>query len=248
MDTRLEALAGFVLDGLIKENLSDAAAYEFAEQSCIYIREEAEFQWGTNLEKLWDYLASERAMADYAGQDRSSAFRRGRIYATMELLKMLQQQQEDEETLEEDAKEYCDHWRVVFEALQNGRSMTHRELAGAVGVSESSLSQFLHRIEGKNYIHFRKVGRTKYYRLSGRGRKLLQCMPRRRKALEDYGFHARRSLDIGRTADRLKEYGVFASYVVALQKEMDFKESCHMSNIYGMKRNVEAKEDMYAYV
>lgn len=247
MDTRLEALAGFVLDGLIEENLSDATAYEFAEQSCICIREGAEILWGNQLEKLWDYLASERTMSNRDEQDRSSVFRQGRIYATMELLKMLQQQQEDENTLEEDAKEYCGHWRIVFEALQDGRSMTHRELARAVSVSESSLSQFLHRIERKNYIHFRKVGRTKYYRLSGRGRKLLQRMPLRKKAEWDYGLCVRRCLDFERKTDQFREYSMLYQYFVS-QKDMVFRESYHLPDTCSTKRNVEAKEDMYMCV
>jgi len=62
-------------------------------------------------------------------------------------------------------------------ALQSGESMTHRALASACGLSDSSLSQFLHRIEDKRYIQSRKVGRTKYYRLSSKGQRLLKCMP-----------------------------------------------------------------------
>ena len=177
MDTRLEALAEFVLNGLVEKSLSDAAVYEFMEQSCSCIREEMEIQWDGSLGRLWEYVAGGTTVLEGVDPEGRIAFQQGKIYAILQLLRMLRQKQMDEETLEDDAKEYSGRWRQVFGVLESGESMTHRALASACGLSDSSLSQFLHRIEDKRYIQSRKVGRTKYYRLSSKGQRLLKCMP-----------------------------------------------------------------------
>lgn len=246
MDTRLEALAGFVLDGLIGRNLSDAAAYEFAEQVCICIREDAEIQWGGQLKKLWDYLEGGSTALDGMKQDTGSAFQQGRIYAAVEFLKIFCQHQEDKNTLEEDAKEYGDHWRMVFLALNNGRSMTHRELATASGLSDSSLSQFLHRIEEKNYILFRKAGRTKYYWLSSRGRKLVKCMPSRKRVGFDFEFRIARKPEwehVEFYSDKILSF----YQQLLVQYRMYFKESYPSAYADSTKIKMisEVKEDMY---
>lgn len=177
MDKRLEALAEFTLKGLVEKNLSDAAIYEFAEQSYSCIHEKTELQWDGGLGKLWDYVSGGSVAFECADKNESVAFQQGRIFAILELLKLFQQKQTDEDTLEDDANEYREHWRPVFAALDGGKSMTHGALATACRLSDSSLSQFLHRIEDKKYIQFRKVGRTKYYRLSSKGQRLLERMP-----------------------------------------------------------------------
>lgn len=178
MDTRIEAMAGYILDGLIKSTLSDGAVHEFVGQGFKYIQEETEINWNGNMGKLWNYLFSGRASLAFEESDCCNAFCQGRLYTVMELLKMMQEQQETEDILEQDAKDFMNrNRRNVFSALKGGGSLTHRELANACGLSDSSLSQFMHSIESKNYIHSRKVGRTKYYRLSGKGQKLLERMP-----------------------------------------------------------------------
>lgn len=177
MDTKLCAMSEFILKGLLEKNLSNAAIYEFAEQSCHCICDAEELPWDSNLEKLWKYVSDGSVAFECADGNEFAAFQQGRIFAMLELLKLAQQDQAGEKTLEDDAKEYCKHWRPVFAALKSGESMTHSALAAACNLSDSALSQFLHRIEDKKYIQFRKVGRTKYYRLSSRGQKLLRHMP-----------------------------------------------------------------------
>lgn len=238
MDTRLEALAGFILSGLAERNLSDAAVFEFAEQVCICIREGTETLWGDQMKKLWDYLAGGSSALDGNTQDVDSAFQQGRVYAAMELLRMFHQRQEDEYTLEEDAKEYSVHWKMVFLALYQGKSLTHRELARAADLSDSSLSQFLHKIEKKNYILFRKAGRTKYYWLSSRGRKLVESMPVRKRASAGW------ELSMGRKQELkfwLKPTGSF-SRSPFIQNEM-YPKGSDCADI--LKSMSELKEDMY---
>lgn len=240
MDTRLEALAGFVLSGLAKRNLSDAAVFEFAEQVCICIREGSETPWGDQMKKLWEYLAGGSSALDSNTQDADSAFQQGRVYAAMELLRMFHQRQEDECTLEEDAKEYSVHWRMVFLALYKGKSMTHGELARAADLSDSSLSQFLHKIEKKNYILFRKAGRTKYYWLSSRGRKLVESMPARKRASVGWGLHVGGKEELEFLSDSIVSF-YCNSFI---QNKMHFKGSFYADI---MKSKSELKEDMYTY-
>lgn len=242
MDTRLEALAGFVLSELAEGNLSDAVVFEFAEQVCICMREDMGIPWGDQMEKLWDYLAGGSGAFDGGIRNADSIFQQGRIYAAMELLKMFRQRQEDECTLEEDAKEYSVHWRMVFLALYNGKSMTHRELAKAADLSDSSLSQFLHKIEKKNYILSRKAGRTKYYWLSSKGRELVECMPVRKRG----GF----SLGLPMSGSKAElEFLLDAMMPVyrspLVQDKMYFKGSVYADSIKSMS---EIKEDMYICV
>lgn len=180
MDANLEALASYILEGLMKQTLSDAIVNEFTMQGFQCIQNETEICWDGSVGKLREYLMSGRTALSYAETDVCNAFRQGRLYAVMELLKITQEQCVSKSVLEQDAKYYSTgDKRRVFEALKGGKSLTHGELANACKFSDSSLSQFMHNIEPKNYIHSRKVGRTKYYRLSNRGQKLLDYIPSR---------------------------------------------------------------------
>lgn len=186
MNTGFEALTEYILTGITEGNLSDAAVYEFTEECCKNIQEEREISWTGVVEKLWDYLTVSRTALESNDWNAKSAFRQGQVFAALELVKMTQEKRESEFVLEQDARTYGGHWYPVFAALKSGKSLTHRELAEASGISDSSLSQFLHKIEQKRYVSSRKVGRTKYYRLSSRGRKLLKSMSKRRLPGEDF--------------------------------------------------------------
>lgn len=198
MDTRLERMAECLLTQMLGGSLSDALVYEFAEQSCVCICEQKNVQKGDSWVRLWDYLSSGRTSLNCDNRDGRMAFRQGQIYAIMELLNMVQQQMEAENTLEEDAKTYGRHWHTVFRALSDGKSLTHKELAGQCNLSDSSLSQFMRKIESKHYIHVRKAGRTKYYRLSSKGRELWKCICLNMRTDEFINAFARKPYAFGR--------------------------------------------------
>lgn len=238
MDERLEALAELILKGLVKKNLSTAAIFEFAEQSCSCIHEETELQWDHGLGKLWEYVSSGFVALECADKNESIAFQQGRIFAMLELLKLFHQKQTDERALEDDAKEYREHWRSVFATLKSGESMTHGALAAACNLSDSSLSQFLHRIENKNYIQSRKVGRTKYYRLSSRGQKLLERMPPKKEAsMRVWSYtHTLKELDFEQETDFQNSIGINLYYI--FPKNENFEEYYSFSGMYTSTKDV----------
>lgn len=176
MNTSFMALVEYLFENLLEGSLSDAVIYEFIVKCYDSIQEEAEIPWTGAVEKLWNYLTVSRTAVLSHGQDGKLAFQQGQILAAMEFVKMMQERRKTESELEEDSRHYCEHWYPVFAALRSGKSMTHGELSAAIGLSESSLSQFLHKIADRRYISVRKVGRTKYYRLTGRGQKVLSYM------------------------------------------------------------------------
>lgn len=176
MDCKFGRLAEYTLLNMMEGTLTDVMVYEFVEECCKCMMNETGVQWESSVKELWDYLTVGRTALDEEGINVKDAFRQGRVYAAMECLKISMEKHQGEYDTEKDAKKYLNHWYNVFLALEDGRSLTHKELADACRVSESSLAQFLHKIEHKKYIHFRKAGRNKYYRLTQRGQVLLKYM------------------------------------------------------------------------
>lgn len=242
MDTRLDAMSEFILKGLLEKNLSNATIYEFAEQSCHCICDAEELPWDSNLEKLWKYVSDGIVVCECSNKDEYAAFQQGRIFAILELLKLTQQDQTDEKILEDDAQAYLKHWRPIFAALESGKSMTHRDLAAACHLSDSALSQFLHRIEDKKYIQFRKVGRTKYYRLSSRGQKLLRHMPPKEKV----SLHPWQHSNILKQFDYEQETSfdnlINANFYRAWTKKSSFKEHDYTADY----ESIGQMQDVYA--
>lgn len=79
MDTKLETISKFILKGLVEKDLSNAAIYEFADQSCNCIQEGAELPWDGDLGKLWKYVSDGSAVFECAGKNEYAAFQQGRI-------------------------------------------------------------------------------------------------------------------------------------------------------------------------
>lgn len=177
MEEKFNEIAQYILEKLESDTLDDGDVYEFTEQGSRLLEEGQELKWAGTISELWNYLQEERNVLNNNERDNEKAFRIGRIYCVMELIKMTQMHQNSSRVLQEDARYYgFSRKRKVFYALKEGTSLTHRELAAKSGLTDSQLSQFMHAIRDKNYIQFRKVGRTKYYRLSNVGKKLLSYM------------------------------------------------------------------------
>ena len=176
----LDTLAGEVLNHVTAGTLSDAMVREFTKKCSLAAVGEEKAEWGGSLQSLWSYVAVGRSVLSESGLGETDCFLCGRLYAAMEIVNLACEQRQADFDLKTDAKEYSQHWYRVFEALKDGRSLTHRDLAQQSNLSAFSLSQFLHRIEDKRYIHYSEAGRIKYYRLSSRGQQLFQCMEGKR--------------------------------------------------------------------
>lgn len=179
MEKEFDRMARYILGQIDNGKLDDGDVYEFVGQGSRILERGSEVVWKDAVADLWTSLQEDRNLLEDNEQENRNSFLIGRVYSVMELIKLMQQHQVSERVLQEDAKHYATNERKakVFNSLKNGRSMTHGELAEKCGFSDSELSQFMHSIKDKNYILSRKTGRTKYYRLSNMGNKLLNYMP-----------------------------------------------------------------------
>lgn len=179
MTREFDRVAGYILRQIEIGKLNDGDVYEFVEQGSRILEQGNEVEWKNDIAGLWNFLQEDRNVLDNNQRDNSISFQMGRIYGVMESINLMQKHQVSERILREDAKYYAQNVRKgrVFHALKDGKSMMHGELADKCGFSDSELSQFMRSIKDKNYILFRKTGRTKYYRLSNIGKKLLSYMP-----------------------------------------------------------------------
>lgn len=178
MNTRFEALVKYLLTGITDGILSDAVVYEFIQECYKNIQKELEIPWVGDVEALWNYLTTSRTTELNDGQSAKDAFRQGQVFAAMELVKMMQDRRDTKAMLEQDAIAYGDNWYPIFVALKDGKSLTCDEISDVSGILTSLLLQSLDKIEEKQYVFCRKVGMTKYYRLSPRGQELLKYMLR----------------------------------------------------------------------
>lgn len=188
MSTKFNMLAEYLLIDLKKDKVLEDIIYEFIEECYRIVHEAVTVQWTGAVEALWNYLGVSRISSKTT--DVLHAFQQGQLFSAMEFVKIMQEKMGTEEMLREDAKAYASHWYRVFAELANGKSMTHSELSKAAGLSDSSLSQFMNKIKSKQYIQYRKVGRTKYYRLSDRGQRLFQLMPKKQHLDSKTAYYA----------------------------------------------------------
>ena len=179
MEKEFDRIAGYILEQIDNGKLDDGDVYEFVEQGSRILEQSEEVVWKNAVADLWASLQEDRNLLEDNERSNLNSFLLGRIYSVMELIKLMQQHQVADRVLQEDANLYAMNEKKAkaFYSLQNGKSMTHGELAGKCGFSDSELSQFMSSIKDKNYILSRKTGRTKYYRLSNMGKKLLNYMP-----------------------------------------------------------------------
>lgn len=179
MENEFNKTVGYILEQIDNGRLDDGDVYEFVEQGSRILEREDEVPWINEVAELWVSLQEDRNQLEDNERTKLSAFQLGRIYSVMELIRLVQEHQVSERVLREDAHFYAMNSKKakVFYALRDGKSMTHGELAAKSKCSDSELSQFMSSIKNRNYIVARKIGRTKYYRLSHVGRKLLNYMP-----------------------------------------------------------------------
>lgn len=179
MEKEFDRIAGYILEQIDNGKLDDGDVYEFVEQGSRILEQGEEVVWKNAVADLWTSLQEDRNLLEDNNRSNMNSFLLGRIYSVMELIKLMQQHQVADRVLQEDAILYAmdRKKKMVFCSLQDGKSMTHGELARKCGFSDSGLSQFICSIKDKNYILSRKTGRTKYYRLSNSGKDLLRHMP-----------------------------------------------------------------------
>lgn len=179
MEKEFDRMARYILGQIDNGKLDDGDVYEFVGQGSKILEQGSEVIWKDAVADLWASLQGDRNLLENNERGNRNSFLIGRVYSVMELIKLMQQHQVSERVLQEDAKYYATNERKakVFNSLKDGRSMTHGELAEKCGFSDPELSQFMRSIKDKNYILSRKTGRTKYYRLSNMGNKLLNYMP-----------------------------------------------------------------------
>ncbi len=178
MEKEFDRMAGYILEQIDNEKLDDGDVYEFVGQGSRILEQGEEVIWKNAVADLWTSLQEGRNLLEDNERNNLNSFLIGRIYSVMELIKLMQEHQVSDRVLQGDTILYAMNEKKanVFFSLQNGKSMTHGELARKSGFSDSELSQFMSSMKDKNYILSRKTGRTKYYWLSNTGKKLLENM------------------------------------------------------------------------
>lgn len=171
MEEHISELAEALFQGVVSERIPEDAVDELAR----ILAEDVVWPRNSTLEKLGQYLHSLWHSGALEGMPWEFTFQVGRLCALTDLLKLSEERKADEEQLLMDAKRYLNR-RAIFRVIAEEQGVRHGELAEKVGLSGSSLSQFMNRIAGRKYIFYRKSGRTKYYFLSEDGRALLEKM------------------------------------------------------------------------
>ena len=79
-------------------------------------------------------------------------------------------------------EEYAQRWEnryLVYKGMHDEPGITHKRLAGAAGLSASSLSQMIAKTKYDGYFIYRIAGREKYYYLTRDGEKLYDILKSR---------------------------------------------------------------------
>lgn len=76
----------------------------------------------------------------------------GRLLSLTSLLSLEKEEEKKRSSLNEYAEQYKD-WYKVFAEIHENAGITHKQLARRAEKSESSLSQFMNKINGKGYIY-----------------------------------------------------------------------------------------------
>lgn len=170
-EDKISALAELLLQDVVSGRISADAVYELTRT----LAETVTWPQNVSLDRLGQYLHALWRSGELEGMPWEFSFHAGRLLSLIDLLKMSAELKADEEQLQTDARRYLNR-HPIFRAVAEEPGICHGDLAKKVNLSDSTLSQFMNRIENRNYIGYRKSGRTKYYFLQENGKALLEKM------------------------------------------------------------------------
>ena len=102
-------------------------------------------------------------------------FQLGELHTCARMLDDLFAERENEYDIEVNSK-WLFSKRLFFKLISENPGIKHTDLAIMMGISKSSLSQFVSKVYGLGYHYERNAGREKYYYLTKLGQKLLSRM------------------------------------------------------------------------
>lgn len=176
MDEKLARMSRNILQHISEMQIvTEDMMYEYTRECFTFVSEQKENFWSDGVKQLSEYLESVWRSGEYYEYTSKQAFEMGRLFALLDMLKMANDYKETNVRMDMDVLRLTSR-KDIFQAIAEQNGITHKELARVVGISESSLSQFINKSELQIYVLYRKIGRTKYYYLTKSGAELLRRM------------------------------------------------------------------------
>lgn len=170
------------LINLISEYIYDAAEipedllYEFSKKTAKIIRNLCTEAIPDEFWELENYVeAYWRGHKYLKSEDAIQIYQMGQLLSFTNMLSMLSEEKEKEISIEDYAVQLKDKY-PIFSKIHEIPGITHKELADAVDMSVSSLSQFITKYKWNGFFQSRAMGREKHYYLTKYGQQLYSVM------------------------------------------------------------------------
>ncbi len=170
------------LINLISEYVYDAAEipedllYEFSKKTAKIIRNLCTEAIPDEFWELENYVeAYWRGHKYLKSEDAIQIYQMGQLLSFTNMLSMLSEEKEKEISIEDYAVQLKDKY-PIFSKIHEIPGITHKELADAVDMSVSSLSQFITKYKWNGFFQSRAMGREKHYYLTKHGQQLYYTM------------------------------------------------------------------------
>lgn len=170
------------LINLISEYVYDAAEipedllYEFSKKTAKIIRNLCTEAIPDEFWELENYVeAYWRGHKYLKSEDAIQIYQMGQLLSFTNMLSMLSGEKEKEISIEDYAVQLKDKY-PIFSKIHEIPGITHKELADAVDMSVSSLSQFITKYKWNGFFQSRAMGREKHYYLTKYGQQLYSVM------------------------------------------------------------------------
>lgn len=170
------------LINLISEYVFDAAEipesllYEFSKKAMKVIQNRCVEAIPEEFWELEGYVESYWRGHKYTqSEDTLRIFQMGQLLSFTNMLSILSEETEKEISIEEYAVQLKEKY-PIFKEIHEKPGITHKELADAIGMSVSSLSQFVTKYKWNGFFQSRAMGREKHYYLTKHGQQLYCTM------------------------------------------------------------------------
>ena len=187
---QLSSISEFVLSNLLSgEKVSNEIILELIAEVIECIKNCSFQKIPPSFYRLSEYVVSKVQFENLNELSTDIVLMYGKLWAIMYQAEIAEQKEAVRASIDDDAKQF-ENRHELFRAIRDRSGISHSELAEATGLSVSSLSQFMGKIDNGKYFISHQVGRKKYYYITNNGRELVNKMEERLSVTEISQYRA----------------------------------------------------------
>ena len=171
--SQLSSISEYVQNNLLSgEKASNTVIIELISELSYYIKAGLSHKIPPEFYRLSGYVKNKVQFGNLNEISADMLLVYGKLWSIATLVEVVEQEESMVQSIDDDVIQFENKY-VIFKAIRDKSGITHDDLAKAAGVSVSSLSQFISKLDYGKYFVSSQIGRRKYYYITDNGRELI---------------------------------------------------------------------------